>query len=65
MFLIVLYQSETWSCILREEHRLKVFENKMLTRMFELIKEQKQQETGEKCVMSIIIYTACQIVLGL
>jgi hypothetical protein len=32
---VVLYGCETWSLILREEHRLKVFENRMLRRMFE------------------------------
>ena len=27
---VVLYGCETWSLILREEHRLRVFENKVL-----------------------------------
>jgi hypothetical protein len=31
---VVLYGCETWSVILREEHRLRVFENKMLRRIF-------------------------------
>jgi hypothetical protein len=30
----VLYGSETWSLILREEHRLRVFENRVLRRIF-------------------------------
>ena len=30
----VLYGCETWSLTLREEHRLKVFENRMLMRIF-------------------------------
>jgi hypothetical protein len=30
----VLYGSETWSLILRQEHRLKAFENWLLKRMF-------------------------------
>jgi hypothetical protein len=30
----VLYGCETWSLILREEHRLKVFVNKVLKRIF-------------------------------
>jgi hypothetical protein len=30
----VLYGCETWSLILREEHRLRVFENRMLRRIF-------------------------------
>ena len=28
---VVLYGCETWSLTLREEHRLRVFENKVLT----------------------------------
>jgi hypothetical protein len=31
---IVLYGSETWSLTLREEHRLRVFENSVLRRIF-------------------------------
>jgi hypothetical protein len=30
----VLYGCETWSLTLREEHRLRVFENKVLRRIF-------------------------------
>jgi hypothetical protein len=31
---VVLYGCETWSLILREEHRLKVFENRVLRTIF-------------------------------
>jgi hypothetical protein len=31
---VVLYGCETWYLILREEHRLRVFENRMLRKMF-------------------------------
>jgi hypothetical protein len=31
---VVLYGCETWSLTLREEHRLKVFENRVLRRIF-------------------------------
>jgi hypothetical protein len=31
---VVLYGRETWSLTLREEHRLRVFENRVLRRMF-------------------------------
>jgi hypothetical protein len=31
---VVLYGCETWSLILREEHRLKVSENRVLRRIF-------------------------------
>jgi hypothetical protein len=30
----VLYGCETWSLMLREEHRLRVFENRVLRRIF-------------------------------
>jgi hypothetical protein len=31
---VILYGCETWSITLREEHRLRVFENRVLRRMF-------------------------------
>jgi hypothetical protein len=31
---VVLYGCETWSLMLREEHRLRVFENRVLRRIF-------------------------------
>jgi hypothetical protein len=31
---VVLYGRETWSLTLREEHRLRVFENRMFRRIF-------------------------------
>jgi hypothetical protein len=31
---MILYQCETWSLILREEYRLRVFENRVLRRIF-------------------------------
>jgi hypothetical protein len=32
---VVMYGCETWSLTLREEHRLRVFENRVLRRIFE------------------------------
>jgi hypothetical protein len=32
----VLYGCETWSLILKEERRLRVFENRVLRRIFDL-----------------------------
>jgi hypothetical protein len=32
---VVLYGCETWSLTLREGHKLKVFENRLLRRIFE------------------------------
>jgi hypothetical protein len=31
---VVLYVCETWSLTLRQEHRLRVFENRVLRRIF-------------------------------
>jgi hypothetical protein len=31
---VVLYGCETWSLTLRQEHRLRVFENRVLSRIF-------------------------------
>jgi hypothetical protein len=31
---VVLYGCETWTLTLREKHRLRIFENKLLRRMF-------------------------------
>jgi hypothetical protein len=41
---VVLYGCETWSLTLREEHRLKVFENRVLSRIFGL---KRDELTGE------------------
>jgi hypothetical protein len=41
---VVLYGCETWSLTLREEHRLKVFENRVLRGIFEL---KRKEATGE------------------
>jgi hypothetical protein len=40
---VVLYGCETWSLTLREEHRLRVFENKVLRRIFE---QKRDEVTG-------------------
>jgi hypothetical protein len=32
---VVLYGCETWSLTVREEHKLRVFENRVLRRIFE------------------------------
>jgi hypothetical protein len=41
---VVLYGCETWSLTLREEHRLRVFENRVLWRIFGL---KRDEVTGE------------------
>jgi hypothetical protein len=41
---VVLYECGTWSLTLREEHRLKVFENRVLRRIFG---PKRDEVTGE------------------
>ena len=41
---VVLYECDTWSLTLREEHRLRVFENRVLRRIFE---PNREGVTGE------------------
>jgi hypothetical protein len=41
---VILYGCETWSLILREEHRLNVFENRVLRRIFG---PKRDEVTGE------------------
>jgi hypothetical protein len=41
---VVLYGCETWSLTLREEHRLRVFENRVLRRIFG---PERDEVTGE------------------
>jgi hypothetical protein len=45
---VVLYRSETWSRTLREEHRLRMCENRVLRRIF-------GEETGEDCIIRSFI----------
>jgi hypothetical protein len=41
---VILYGCETWSLTLREEHRLRVFENRVLRRIF---RPKRDEVTGE------------------
>ena len=41
---VVLYGCETWSLTLRDEHRLRVFENRVLRRVFG---PKRDEVTGE------------------
>jgi hypothetical protein len=41
---VVLYGCETWSVILREEHKLRVIENRVLRRLFGM---KRDEVTGE------------------
>jgi hypothetical protein len=60
---VFLYGCETWSLTLREEHRLRVFENKVLRRIFGP-KRDEVTENGENCLMrSIVICFLRQVLL--
>jgi hypothetical protein len=47
---VVLYGHKSWSLILREKHRLKVFEVGVLREIYGPNWD-KYQETGENCIM--------------
>jgi hypothetical protein len=58
---VVLYGCETWSLTLREERRLRVFEDRVLRRILDQ-REMKWQEVGENYIMrSFITCTLCQV----
>jgi hypothetical protein len=60
---IVFYECETWSVTRREEFRLRVSENRVLSRIFRR-KREEVQETGEDCILrSFITCTIHQILL--
>jgi hypothetical protein len=53
-----LYGCENWSLALKEEHRMRVFENRMLRRIFGPIMD----EVEENCIMrSFITSTLGQV----
>jgi len=54
---VVVYERETWSLTLREVHKLKVFENRVLKRIFGP-KRDEVSESGENYIMrSLMICT--------
>jgi hypothetical protein len=60
----LLYWCETWSLTFREEHRLRVSENRVLRKIFGP-KREKDEYRGENCIMMNFI--ACiflRILLG-
>jgi hypothetical protein len=48
ILVVVLYGCETWSLELKDEHRLRVFENRALKRIFGP-PGRKWRENGEEC----------------
>jgi hypothetical protein len=61
---VVLYECETWSLTLREERRLRVFENRVLRRVFE-VKRDEVTGNGENYIMkNLVICTPYRILCG-
>jgi len=59
-----MYGCETWSLTLREEYDLRVFENRVVMKIFGP-KRQEGREVGKGCIMrSFITCTLRQIQLG-
>jgi hypothetical protein len=57
----VLYGCETLSLTLKEEHRLRVFENRVLRRIF---RPKRDEVTGDYITRNLIICTHHQILFG-
>ena len=53
---VVLYGRETWSLTLREEHRLRVFENKVLGKIFGA---KRDEITGDGDSYIMLSYMHC------
>jgi len=51
---LVLYGCDTWSLTLREEHRLKVFENRVLKNIFG---RKMDEVTGKKTTERAALYS--------
>jgi hypothetical protein len=64
IFPVVLYGCETWSLILRDERRVRVFENRVLRRIFGPRRDEITG-CGENYIMrSLMICTAHPIFCG-
>ena len=61
ILLVVLYGFETWSLTLREEHRLKVFENKVLRKLFG-VRDAKLQENGGSYIILSYMHRILRLV---
>jgi hypothetical protein len=59
---VILYWCEIWSLTVREEHRLRVFEKKVLRRIFGPKRDEVSEKGGENCIMrSFVICTLRQV----
>jgi hypothetical protein len=57
ILLVVLYGCEIWSLTLREEHRLRVFENRVLRRIFWPKRDEVTREWRKLHNRSLTIHT--------
>jgi hypothetical protein len=58
---VVLYVCETWSLTLGEEHRLRMFENRALRRIFGTRRDEVMGGWGKLPMRSIITCSLCQV----
>jgi hypothetical protein len=64
VFPLVVYGFETWSLTLREEHRLRVIENRVLKKILGL-RGTREQGIGVDCIVrSFMICTSHQLLFG-
>jgi hypothetical protein len=61
---VVLYGNETWSPTLREERRLRVFENRVLRRIFWLKRDKVTGVVGSCIMRKFMICTPRPILFG-
>jgi hypothetical protein len=61
---VILYGCETWSLTLREEHRLRVFEKRVLRRICGPKREEVAGDSRSLTVRSFITCTLHQILFG-
>jgi len=61
---VILYGRETWSLTLREERRLRVFENRVLRRVFGPKRDEVTGEWRKHIMKSLVICTPYRILCG-
>jgi hypothetical protein len=61
---VVLYGCETWSVTLREEHRLSMFKNKVLRRIFGPKRDEVTGMEKTYITRNLMIYTHHQVLFG-
>jgi hypothetical protein len=61
---VVLYGCETWSLTSREERRLRVFENRVLKRVFGPKRDEVTGNEENYTMKSLVIYTPYRILCG-